>query len=83
VMAQMRGYDALRDHAGTLSGPHLSAFGHAFSRAERSHLRREQGQELVKHVLLQKEEGRAAAAVDGVHYRQLVEKHQARRSGTV
>jgi hypothetical protein len=82
-MVRMRGYDALRDHAGTLGCPRLSAFGHALSRAERSHLQREQGQELVKQVLLQKEEGPAAVVIDDVHYRQLVEKHQAPRSGTV
>lgn len=59
--------DALRDRAGKLGGPHLSAFGHVFCLFERYH--RRHGQEkLVKQVLLQVvDEGEVVVVVVDVH----------------
>ena len=68
-MVPKGGYDALRDHAETLGGPRLSAFGHAFCPFERYHRRRGQGQGLVEQALLQVEEMGKVEEAGDVHRR--------------
>jgi len=69
AMVQLDDWDALRDRAGKLGGPHLSAFGHAFCLFERYQRRRAQEVELVKQVPLQvAKKGEVEVVVD-VHYR--------------
>ena len=83
VMVQVGDCDALRDRAGKLGGPHLSAFGHAFCLFERYHRRCGQEKELVKQVLLQVAEEGEVEVVDDVHCRYRGGKRRAPREGIV
>jgi hypothetical protein len=83
AMVRVGDCDALRDRAGKLGGPHLSAFGHAFCLFESYHQRRGQEKEPVKQVLLQVAEVEEVEVVVDVHCRYHGGKRRAPRRGIV